>query len=131
MIKRRYHNWKKWECYKAGFYNSSPPNEMNVEEAERIYKDIIGNLNKFKRGIKMVMKEWKFSCDHNLTNINLNRVAWLGQAAVCILTGIPSKFRYSFLELSKKKQENANILALRYINKFEEKKEEEYDFELF
>jgi hypothetical protein len=48
----------------------------------------------------------------------MNRIAWLGQAAMCYATGIPSTFRAGFQLLSKKQQTKANEIALMYLNKW-------------
>jgi hypothetical protein len=48
----------------------------------------------------------------------MNRIAWLGQAAMCYATGVPSVFRGGFFLLSEKQQEAANRLALEYLNKW-------------
>ena len=48
----------------------------------------------------------------------MNRIAWLGQAAVCYVTGVPSKFASGWGLLSAEQQENANRIALTYLNKW-------------
>jgi hypothetical protein len=48
----------------------------------------------------------------------MNKIAWLGQAAACHATGVPSKFRNGFNLLSLDQQERANNLALLYLNKW-------------
>ena len=46
----------------------------------------------------------------------MNRIAWLGQASVCILHNIPSCYSYAWFSLSKEEMDNANLLALKYLN---------------
>jgi len=48
----------------------------------------------------------------------MNRIAWLGQAAMCYATGIPAKFRAGFNLLSDVQQKEANQVALKYLNKW-------------
>jgi lipopolysaccharide biosynthesis regulator YciM len=48
----------------------------------------------------------------------MNRIAWLGQAAMCYSTGIPSKFCAGFNLLTAEQQDKANMLALEYLNKW-------------
>jgi hypothetical protein len=46
----------------------------------------------------------------------MNRIAWLGQAAMCYATGIPSTFCGGFNQLSPEEQHAANLAALKYLN---------------
>ena len=46
----------------------------------------------------------------------MNRIAWLGQAAMCYSTGIPSKFCAGFNLLTNEQQNHANEIALEYLN---------------
>ena len=48
----------------------------------------------------------------------MNRIAWLGQAAMCYSTGIPSKYCAGFNLLTESQQEIANNTALEYLNKW-------------
>lgn len=114
---RIFHTHDKWECHKAGFYNSSHPT-MTKEECEDAYAKFLKDDRRFMKGLRRVIKEWKNSCEHYLTNNSMNRIAWLGQAAVCIEMGISSDFRAGYHLLSEKEQERANGIALKYLNKW-------------
>ena len=46
----------------------------------------------------------------------MNRIAWIGQAAVCYHLGIPSVFCSGWNLLSEDEQRNANETALKYLN---------------
>ena len=48
----------------------------------------------------------------------MNRIAWLGQAAMCYATGVPAIYRGGFNLLSKEQQDTANETALIYLNKW-------------
>jgi len=113
---RIYHTYDKWECFPAGFFDNKPLFDATTEEIEKLFAEYFKDLSRFERGIKRVFNEWPNSCEHNLTNENLNRVAWLGQAAVCIDLGIPSTFRSGYRLLSEKEQLAADTMALNYIN---------------
>jgi ParB-like chromosome segregation protein Spo0J len=113
---RTFHTWDKWECYKAGFYNTTPPKGMGKEQCREAYRDFLGDLDRFQVGLKGVTDEWQNSCEHYLTNVAMNRIAWLGQAAMCYATGIPAEFRGGFSLLSDEQQSAANELALKYLN---------------
>lgn len=117
-MKRIYHPWNVWECYKAGFYNSKPPKDMSNEEAEIVFISFFQDLVLFDKIITEVFNKWRNSCEHFLTNQSLNRIAWLGQACVCLYAQIPSKFKGSFYKLSKYHQDAANQLAEKRINEW-------------
>jgi hypothetical protein len=120
-MKRIYHPWHKWECYKAGFYNTRPPKNMSVENAKELYKNFLSDLIKFETALKMVIREWKYSCEHFLTNPVMNKIAWLGQASACISLGLPCKYRSGFYLLSKEEQIQANNKAFEYYEIWKEK----------
>ena len=46
----------------------------------------------------------------------MNRIAWLGQAAMCYATGVPSKYCSGFNLLSEEQKDEANIVALDALN---------------
>lgn len=112
---RIFHTFDKWECHKAGFYASSYKN-MTADQCEREYSYFLSNDERFKTALKGVITEWKHSCEHYLTNKAMNRIAWLGQAAMCYATGIPSKYCAGFNLLTPQQQEHANEIALEYLN---------------
>lgn len=114
---RIFHTFDKWECAKAGLYKSKHGSLSN-EECEQAYLDILGSPEKFEAALKRVTSEWVNSCEHYLTNAAMNRIAWLGQASVCIETGAPSSYAASFFKLSDKQQEAANLLAFKYLNEW-------------
>jgi ParB-like chromosome segregation protein Spo0J len=114
---RIFHKWKKWECHKAGFYDTTKDG-MTKKQCEQVYYDFLSNTKKFAKTLELVITEWKFSCEHYLTNKAFNRIAWLGQAAVCYATGVPSVFRGGWFLLSEDQQKTANETALVYLNKW-------------
>ena len=116
-IKRIFHTWDKWECYRAGFYESSVA-DLSADECKEIYREFLSSNVRFEWGLMKVITQWVYSCQHYLTNENMNRIAWLGQAALCIEHEIPQKFRSGFFLLTKEQQEQANNLALQYLNKW-------------
>lgn len=115
-MERIYHTWDRWECYRAGFFEVNPPEDMTREEAEEVYRAFLADIPEFKRVLARVISEWKCSCEHNLSNENHNRIAWLGQAALAYKYGIPSAFRGGFHRLSEEQQSAANDAALEALN---------------
>lgn len=127
-MKRIYHPYWDWECYKAGFFNTT--SDLEKEEAQKKYCEFLGDLDRFEKALQRVISEWTISCEQFLSNDSMNRIAWLGQASMCIETGIPSIYRGGFRLLSEEKQKQADEMALKYLNiflnKYEEKNKQIY-----
>ena len=117
-MKRIYHTWDKWECYPSGFYDERPPKrpETKREQIESEYAEFLADIPKFKSAMAGLIRDWKSSCEHYLSNENMNRIAWLGQAAACYALGIPSAFRSGYHKLSEQQQKDADAAALEYLN---------------
>lgn len=112
---RIFHTFEKWECHKAGFYANSKQG-MTADQCEKSYAEFLSNDELFRDGLQGVLDNWINSCEHYLTNKAMNRIAWLGQAAMCYATGIPSKFCSGFNLLTNEQQNHANELALEALN---------------
>lgn len=112
-MKRIYHPWDLWECYRAGFYESAPPSNMTPEQALEAYATFLRDTSRFEGALDRVLEEWQYSCEHFLSNESLNRIAWLGQSSMCIATGVPARFRAGFKLLTAEEQETANATAER------------------
>lgn len=118
------HTWDKWECYKAGFYETTKPG-MTKEKCLNAYRDFLADTDKFAETLEKIITEWPNSCEHYLTNNAMNRIAWLGQAAACYALGIPSTYRGGFSLLTEEQQAAANEVALTYLNKWREQRGQE------
>ena len=114
---RIFHTYDKWECHKAGFY-SPTKKDWSHQECEDEFKRILSDQNLFGEILSKVIVEWKNSCEHYLTNTSMNRIAWLGQAAVCYHSGVPSRYSGAWMDLDKKTREKADNTALTYLNKW-------------
>lgn len=114
---RIFHTYDKWECHKAGFYVSRKEG-MTAEQCEVAYSQFLSNDNLFRETLEKIITEWKYSCEHYLTNKSMNRIAWLGQASMCYATGVPSKFCSGFNLLTDDQKNKANETALEYLNKW-------------
>lgn len=117
-MKRIYYTWEKWECYPAGFYKSAAPNGMSPTEANGAYAMFLKDPKRFGDALKRVIAEWPNSTEHYLSNEKMNRIAWLGQAAMCIATGVPACYRGGFNLLSDEMQALANAVALKALNEW-------------
>jgi len=118
-MKRIYHTWDKWECYPAGFYDTKLKTRNLSEGAcKAMYAEFLADIPRFKKAMAGVLREWSNSTEHYLSNDRMNRIAWLGQAAMCYATGMPSAFCNGFNLLTIEQQHQANLAALEYLNKW-------------
>jgi hypothetical protein len=114
---RIYHTWDKWECYPAGFYETSKPGSTK-DECEEVYRELLSNCELFAQCLEKIIVEWKNSCEHYLSNPNMNRIAWLGQAALAYKYNIPACYRGGYNRLTNDEKKAADGVALRYLNKW-------------
>lgn len=113
---RIFHTFDVWECNAAGFYNSKPPSGMTADKCKEVYRDLLSDIPAFEAALHRVITEWKHSCEHYLTNVAMNRIAWLGQASLCISKGIPAEFRGGYGLLVEEQQLAADRAALAALN---------------
>lgn len=112
---RIFHTYDKWENVEYNFYGTEH-SKWSKLQCEHKYKELMTDLVEFKDTLLSVVNEWKNSCEHNLTNRSLNRIAWLGQAAMSYKYNIPCIYSSGFQLLSPEEQSNANIIALEILN---------------
>lgn len=118
-MQRIYHTWDQWECYPAGFYNPKPPRkELTTEDCKQAYAAFLADTHRFSAALYRVITEWVNSCEHYLSNERMNRIAWLGQASMCLETGVSKFFCGGFFLLSEDEQKIADETALLYLNKW-------------
>lgn len=118
-MKRIYHTWDKWECYPAGFYENKPNGkDWDDEKCREMYAEFLRDIPMFEAAMQSIIERWPRSCEHYLSNESMNRIAWLGQAAMCYAHGVPSVFRGGFNRLAEQEQQRANESALKYLNRW-------------
>ena len=119
-MERIYHRYEYWECYKSGFFRN-----VSGEEKKELSKKVIElfeNSEKTKEFMLKVINKWVYSCEHNLTNISLNRVAWLGQSACCLYAKIPySLTMENWRYVNEEKRKIACDIAEKIIKEYESK----------
>lgn len=115
-MKRIYHTWDKWECYPAGFYETRPPKGMTTGEAKQACADFLSDIPRFRQSMAHVQRDWPRSCEHYLSNENMNRIAFLGQSAMCHATGISQMFCGGYQLLTEAQQQAADEAALLHLN---------------
>jgi len=114
---RIFHTWDKWECYKAGFYENTVKDKSH-EECEALFISTLSDQKLFGSILEKLIVEWKNSCEHYLTNKSMNRIAWLGQAAVCFHCSVPSRYSSAWFDIPEEVRDEANETALTYLNKW-------------
>jgi len=123
-IKQIYHNYNLWEDYKNGMWR-----KLSKEEDEDILPDIVDfmkNSDKFGEAMMNVVKEWIYTCEHNLTDNAIYHKPFIGQCAVCYELKAPEYLtRLAWNKLTNEEQINANkkaALAIKYWKKQQLKK---------
>lgn len=114
---RIFHTFDKWEAVQYGFFETTHKTLTPVQ-CEYKYKELLGNPDEFRVVLENVINEWKYSCEHNLTNKALNRIAWLGQAAMAYRYQIPAIYSSGWKLLSDEERANADSVALGVLNEW-------------
>lgn len=117
-IHQIYHPYYLWEDHKAGFYDN-----ISGKEKEVLLKQVVSffeNSKLVEQYMNKAIEQWVYSCEHNLSNLSMNRIAYLGQAAACIYCAAPSILTMQAWSLvSNESQNKANEIASQVINKWE------------
>lgn len=108
-MNRIWHPWTEWECYPAGLFDGKT--ELPPDEARAAYANFLRDTPRLQAALQRVLNEWPKSCEHFLSNEQSNRIAWLGQAAMCIETGINNTHRSGFKLMTDAEQRTANETA--------------------
>jgi hypothetical protein len=112
---RIYHHYKLWEDYPEGFYNNC--SGIDKESKKEKVVELFSNPSLTREFMEKVINEWVYSCEHNLTNESMNKVAYLGQAACCLFGGVPSTTTMEAWRLVPSEFQNkANDIAIEVIN---------------
>jgi hypothetical protein len=125
-LKKIHHPYQKWEEYKKGMWKS-----ISRVEAEKLLPLVVkftGNHIEYGKAMFEVLKTWKYSCEDKLTDISLNRKAWLGHAACCLKFGWPESIVREGWKLLNNNQRNlaneqAEKAILYYLHFLEQKKQ--------
>lgn len=119
-IGRIYHPYYLWEDFKHGFYDNSS-GEVKQKHIEKVL-EMFNDKHLTTSYMNKVIDTWVYSCEHNLTNNSMNRIAYIGQAACCLYAQIPSTITmeaWSLLDDNIKEQ--ANKIANEVLSKWEKK----------
>lgn len=117
-MKRIYHPYWLWEDYKAGFYDN-----VSGDQKQKLLLKVVEMFNSktlTKENMLKVINLWVYSCEHNLTNESLNKIAYIGQGACCLYAGVPSTITMeAWSLLTDDVKERSNKIALEVINQWE------------
>lgn len=84
--------------------------------------DFTGNHELYGSWMLKVVDVWPMSCEQNLTKLDTNRKAWIGQAAVALAIQCPEDIvRQAWGFLSDEQQKLANKKAQEAIDKWEKR----------
>lgn len=120
-----YHNYELWEDYKNLMYS-----DIDLKGKDKLVIksiNLLSDFNEFYNVMQLVVKNWKYSTENNLTNNSKNRKAWLGAAACCYNHKCPEYLtRIAWSLLDKEIQDKANLVAQNIIDEYEKQNSKVY-----
>ena len=122
-MKRIYHHFNNWEDYHAGMYDEdSTGRKERVERAAYI----LGTPKVCKEAMEKVVAEWKIATEYNFSNAEINRKAWLGQAACSCYANIhEDETREAWGIMTEQQRIKANQIAASIIKRWLRERETE------
>lgn len=109
-MNRIYHPFWVWEDHKHGFYNNSSGAEK--KKLLELCVEMFNSEELTRKYMLRVVEEWKYSCEHNLSNDSMNKIAYIGQAACCLYCGAPNTVTMeSWSLLSDEVKDRSNFIA--------------------
>lgn len=118
-MKQIFHQYHLWECYKNGMWNKVSKDIEN--KLLPIAIEFTGNDLLYGNAMLKVIAEWKYSMENFLSNISINRKAYVGHCAVCYELKIPEYItRSAWGNLTELQQIKANLKAEYAIKKWEQ-----------
>lgn len=115
-MKRIYHPWHLWEDFKHNFYGGSDT-ETKKDKTLKLYASLLRDLPRFEEALKTIINEWKHSCEHNLSNESMNRIAYLGQASCSLVYKVPHTMSMAGYNLLNDEEKiAADALAQKYLD---------------
>lgn len=116
-IERVYHPWDEWEEVKFNMWGTVDNRKKWVKAATEFTSD----HKKYGRFMLRVIREWPKSCENALTDMSLNRRAWIGHAACALAMECPEDIvREAWGNLTDEQRELANREASRAIAEWEQ-----------
>ena len=126
---RIWHHYELWEDYHNGMYNES--RDGRPERVQRA-AEILGDPVVCERAMRQVVETWPKATEFNLSNAEINRRAWLGQACCSCYAGIhEDEVREAWGLLTNEQRVRANIIATVVIKEWLRAHEKQAQMTLF
>ena len=117
MIEQVYIPYWDWEDWKCGMWE-----KVNIDEEKQMLERAIkftGNHQLYGKAMREVVLEWPKTMLNSLTNVSINRRAFLGHCAVCYKINIPEYIvRAAWKRLTEKQRVLADNEAQKTINEW-------------
>jgi hypothetical protein len=121
-MKRIWHPYWDWEDYKAGMWRKVTSKESLVFLDKAI--EFTGNADLYGSFMLRVIREWHIACEHNFTDVSINRRAWVGHAACCMAIKCPEYItRQAWGRLTQYQRDEADAQATIAIDTWENARE--------
>lgn len=119
-MKRIWKNYKEWEDYKNGMYDTTKHyTELQQEEMCQKVKNLLTDSDRFYHTAKEMIESWPTATIVNLTTASRNFEAWIGQASCSYAEKIPEHItKQGWRLLSISQQIEANIVAQKVIDEW-------------
>lgn len=118
-MKRIYHPYWLWEDHKNGFYNNCSGEEKKVFISKIL--EMFNSEKLTEQFMLRVINEWKYSCEHNLTNESMNKIAYIGQSSCCLFCGAPNTVTMEVWSLlSNEVKQRSNEIAEKVLTIWED-----------
>lgn len=115
-MKPVYKHYLLWEDYQNGMYSLNKPIDDDIMNGAIL----LSNTDTFFNVAYEMIQKWQISAINNLSNPQVNKQAWIGQAACCFKYGNNElTTRKSWALLSEVQKYNANLVADRIIKIYE------------
>jgi predicted phosphoadenosine phosphosulfate sulfurtransferase len=109
-MRQIFHHYKEWEDFKSGMWRVVDDGEFDTLFKKCV--EFMGCHDLYGLAMIRVINEWPKACEHNLTNMSVNRKAWVGQAACQLQINCPEYItRSAWGLLTEYQQKEANRVA--------------------
>lgn len=114
--RRVYRPYWEWEDHRAGLYGT--PSDVDAET--RAARELLADPGRLEPAMRAVVTTWAQSAEHQLSNLEQNRRAWVGQAACRYAVNATSfATRTAWGQLTDAQRVVANACADRVIHDWE------------
>ncbi|HET8829464.1 MAG TPA: hypothetical protein VFM79_08980 [Pelobium sp.] len=117
-MRKIFHPYTKWECFKNGMWKDPVKDES--EKLFAVAYEFTKDHSRYGQAMKKVVYSWKYSCENFLSDVHINRKAWLGHAACSLELQLPESIvRQAWGKLTDEQRFLANKEAEKYIKHWE------------